>query len=62
MEEMIDDAMVKDASNSAAIPGLTWRIATSRIMLCFLLFYFFIPRDEFWDIADSPRLEYLSAQ
>jgi hypothetical protein len=30
---MIDEAIVKAASNSAAIPGLTWRIATSRIML-----------------------------
>jgi ribulose-5-phosphate 4-epimerase/fuculose-1-phosphate aldolase len=40
---MIDEAMVKAASNSAAIPGLTWRIATSKIML-FLLFYCLRPQ------------------
>jgi len=39
---MIDDAIVKAASKKVAIPGLTWRIATSRIMLGFLWFYFFI--------------------
>lgn len=40
---MIDDAVAKAASNSAAIPGLTLRIATSRIMFWFAVFHFFIP-------------------